>query len=115
LHELSIAEDMFRVIEKALGCRRELCTVTLVLGPLSGVSGEALRFCFGEVASSRGFGRPELVIRRTPARIECSDCGLGYEAEDFYDGCPSCGSLNRRILSGRECMVESVEIEEDSS
>jgi hydrogenase nickel incorporation protein HypA/HybF len=115
LHELSIAEDMFRVIEKVLGRRRELAAVTLVLGPLSGVSGEALRFCFGEVASSRGFGRPELVIRKTKARIQCRGCGGEYEASDFYEGCPSCGSLDRNILSGRECMVESVEVEEEET
>jgi hydrogenase nickel incorporation protein HypA/HybF len=115
MHELSVAEDMLRVIEHALGRKQELCTVTLILGPLAGVSAEALRFCFGEVASSRGFGSPELLIRKTLARIHCTDCEDDYEAADFYEGCPSCGSLNRSILSGRECMVESVEIEEDGS
>ncbi len=115
MHELSIAEDMLRVIEQALGRKQNLCIVTLVLGPLSGVSAEALRFCFSEVASYRGFGSPELVIKKTLARIHCTGCGDDYEAADFYEGCPSCGSLNRKILSGRECMVESVEIEEDNT
>jgi len=114
LHELSIAEDMIRVIEKALGCRRELCTVTLILGPLSGVSAESLRFCFSEIAASRGFGSPELVVKKTMARVYCRNCKSEYEAEDFFDGCPSCGSFEREIRSGRECMVESVEIEEDT-
>ena len=115
MHELSIAEDMLRIIGNVLGARRELSTVTLVLGPLSGVSAESLQFCFCQIAEMRGFGSPELVIRDVPAVVHCRSCNNNYEAKEFYEGCPFCGSFEREILSGRECMVESVEIEEDDT
>jgi hydrogenase nickel incorporation protein HypA/HybF len=113
LHEFSIAEDMIRLIERTLGSRKELLTVTLTVGPLSGISPESLRFCFSEVASQHGFGSPELVVTCVLATIRCRSCGLEYKTSDFQGGCPSCSSAEMDILSGRECTLESVEIEED--
>ncbi len=55
---------------------------------------------------------PDLVINLTKAKLICLDCDIEYEAKDFYQGCPDCGSISRRILSGREFTVDSVELEE---
>ncbi len=113
MHELSIATDMVRMIVGALEGPRRLSAVNITVGPLSGVSADALRFCFGEVASESGLGEPELRIDEPAARLVCRECGAGYEARDFYDGCPSCGSLMRRITSGDELCVDSVELDEE--
>jgi len=115
MHELSIAKDMTTIIGRAIGGPRPLDRVNVTIGPLSGISAESLRFCFGEVARSEGFGEPELVITLVAARLVCLDCETEYNAKDFYDGCPSCGSINRNILSGREFTVDSVEFDEGNS
>ena len=112
MHELSIARDMTLIIGRAIGGPRPLDRVNVTIGPLSGISPESLRFCFGEVASTEGFGRPELVITEIAASLVCLDCETEYNTRDFYDGCPSCGSINRKILSGREFTVDSVEFDE---
>lgn len=112
MHELSLAKDMTRIIGKAIGGVRPLDTVNITVGPLSGISSESLRFCFTEVAKMEGFGEPKLVITETEAKLICLDCSIEYQAKEFYQGCPSCGSFSRRILSGREFTVDSVEIEE---
>lgn len=112
MHELSLAHDMTRIIGSALGRKVHLDRVNITVGPLSGISPESLRFCFTEVAKVEGFGEPELVINQTRAKIICLDCDIEYEAKEFYQGCPDCGSLSRRIISGREFTVDSVELEE---
>jgi hydrogenase nickel incorporation protein HypA/HybF len=112
MHELSLATDMTRIIGNTLGRKIHLSRVNITIGPLSGISPESLRFCFTEIAKMEGFGEPELVITKTRARIVCLECESEYEAKDFYQGCPECGSISRRILSGREFTVDSVEIEE---
>ena len=109
MHELSIACGILDVVEETLGRREPLTAVDLVLGPLSGVSAEALEFCFTEAAWQRGFGRPVLRIRPVEAVVECPECGTAYGATDLAACCPSCGGIFKRILSGRECSVESVE------
>ncbi|MBN2587463.1 MAG: hydrogenase maturation nickel metallochaperone HypA [Candidatus Fermentibacteraceae bacterium] len=114
MHEMSLAMDMTRIIGEALGRKAPLERVNITIGPLSGISAESLRFCFTEIARMEGFGEPELVINHTEARLLCLECRTEYEVADFYQGCPECGSISRRILSGREFTVDSVEIDEDS-
>lgn len=115
MHEYSLAQEMAEVIIAALHGPRRLSTVTLVIGPLSGVSPDSLSFCFTDVASTRGLGNPELVVRKTEAEMRCSNCGHGWQSDDFAPGCPACGSWDRRIISGREFFVESVEFEEEDA
>lgn len=111
MHELSIASAILDVIEEDLGHREILRAVDLLLGPLSGVSAEALEFCFSEMASQRGFGRPDLRIRQTEAVVKCAECGADYAAADLAAFCPACGGVFKQVLSGRECSVESIETE----
>ena len=113
MHELSIATDILEVVERTVGQGKRLLSVRLVLGTLSGVSADALQFCFTELADQEGFGRPTLEIDEMSAQVRCRDCNLMYPATDFTEGCPECQSLNREILSGYECVVDSVTIEEN--
>lgn len=115
MHEYSLAQEMADVIIAVLGGPRRLSTVTVVIGPLSGVSGESLSFSFTEAASTRGLGNPDLVVRKTEAEMRCSQCGHVWHSDDFAPGCPACGSWDRRIVSGREFFVESVELDEEDS
>lgn len=115
MHELALACDVLDAAERAMGPGKRLLRVDLALGPLSGVSAEALTFCFSELAEQRGLGRAELVLCARPARIRCRACGHSYETDDFMKGCPRCDSLSREILSGFECELESVTFEESAS
>ncbi len=111
MHERSIAAEMLALIERALGARRRLSKVTVAIGPLSGVSPESLSFCFSPIAAEAGFGNPQLVFRRLGVRVRCSSCGGIEEILEPGAPCCCCGSSERSILSGMECTVESVEIE----
>ena len=113
MHEWAIAEDILNTAEEALGGRKDLLSVKLTLGPLSGICADSLRFCFTEIAGQKGFGSPELLITELPARIRCRNCGLEYDAQDLYQLCPRCESLDREVLSGAQCILESLEIPED--
>lgn len=113
MHELSVALDIVKLIEAALGAKKPLVSVHLTLGPLSGICPDSLRFCFQEIAGQEGFGAPELVMNQTAARVHCHDCGLDYETKEFFEGCPQCHSMNRTVESGDEFTVDYVEIEEE--
>jgi len=113
VHEFSLAVDVLGIINEAVGPNKDVRTVHLTLGPLSGILPDALRFCFTELAKGEGYGPLELEICEVPARMHCRDCALDYEGTDFTQSCPRCQSLNRDILSGREFTVDWVELEED--
>lgn len=112
MHEFSIAEEIVDVVGRTLGGPKPVQSVQLTLGTLSNINAEALQFCFTEVAEQSGFGRPELKIITLPAQVRCRDCGLTGEAVDFTSGCSGCRSFNRDILSGYECVVDSITFEE---
>lgn len=112
MHELSIAASMLDLLAEELDGPRRLESVTVVIGPLSGVCADALAFCLPEIAEERGFGRPELLAEEVPARMRCAACQTEYPAADAFTLCPACGALERTVLSGEEFRLESVELED---
>ena len=112
MHEFSVAEGMVTAIEGSVRSPAKLVSVRVTIGPLAGISGEVLAFCFPEVANARGFGKPVLAITYVQARMQCVPCTCEYLVDSVYVTCPSCGSLDRLVLSGREFMIDSVEVEE---
>lgn len=114
MHELSIAQSILDTIEQTLGGKQPLLTVTLTIGPFAGVSADALDFCFTELARQQDFGEPNLIINPSPATLHCSDCGQESPIDDPFGPCPRCGSPRCSILDGRDCTIDSVEIEENS-
>jgi hydrogenase nickel incorporation protein HypA/HybF len=115
MHELSIAEGILSTIENQLGCVKPLIQVNLSVGPLSGISADSLEFWFTEVAKQKGFGSPKLIIKKNVATSVCSTCNLEYEISSFYSGCPKCGSFTRTMASGQECIIDTIELEDDSN
>ena len=102
-----------RLVAEAIHPRRDLQSVTLTIGPLSGIAPHALRFCFAAVAEAQGLGSPELIIHEVPARVHCRDCEREDAVHDFFEPCPGCGGMNRTILSGNEFTVDSAELSGD--
>lgn len=113
MHELAIAEHMFEIISKNIDGKKDLERVSITLGPLSGISAESLSFCFDEVAFTKGFGKPLLLINKTLANIRCRNCNIEYKTDDFYNICPNCSSVDKEILSGNEFTIDSVEVKQD--
>lgn len=116
MHELSIACATLDAIAKALGGLRPFRRVGLTVGRLSGVSVEALRFCFGEVCKARDLGEPELRIEEPVAQAHCKACGADYALVDVFESCPRCGSIQRALSGGDELRVDYVEpLEEEDA
>jgi Zn finger protein HypA/HybF involved in hydrogenase expression len=112
MHELSIAEGILSTIETQLGEIKPIIQINLIIGPLAGISSESLEFWLTEVARLKGFGSPVIVINKTVAMAVCSACGSNYEIKSFYSGCPKCESFERTIISGHECTIETIELED---
>ena len=95
-----------------VGPSKKITRVFVTIGPLAGIAPDILSFCFPEVCSMRGMGKPELVVDRTAVKMKCESCATEYEGVDLFSRCPSCGSLERTLGSGREFRIDSVEVED---
>lgn len=57
----------------------------------------------------------EICVRTIPLRVECLDCHTIAEIDRHHIECPKCHGLHLKRLSGGECMIESLEVDEDGN
>jgi hydrogenase nickel incorporation protein HypA/HybF len=92
------------------GCTR-VTAIDLVVGSLSGVQVESLRFCFSAAARNTPAERAELVIEERDASGVCEECGAQFPVAGYHVCCPECGLFRVRVVSGEELAVKSITIE----
>jgi len=113
MHEASIAQAIMGEIERQLDEGKILGrvqTVYLRIGQLTAVVTDNLRFMFEVIAKDTVFEGVELQIEDVPVRGVCRDCEAAFEIEELRFSCLQCGSGEVDIVSGRELMIEAVEI-----
>ncbi|UQX89484.1 hydrogenase maturation nickel metallochaperone HypA [Jatrophihabitans telluris] len=108
MHELAIAESVLSTIIDRVGERR-VHSVRLEIGQLSGVSAEALRFCFELASVGTGLEQAQLEILEPPGRGRCRTCREEFTVQDHILLC-SCGSSDVTLMTGDELRVLSVEV-----
>jgi len=117
MHELSLADALVRQVEELLkreGACRAL-SVTVSIGRLSGVDREAFEFAFPMVAADTPLASTRLVVKEEAARLHCNGCGQESGAQLPLLVCEHCGSTDVEIVSGRDFLLESVEIPDDGT
>jgi len=117
LHELAVCQGLMTQVEAvALRERAQRVTsVTLQIGPLSGVEAQLLREAFpiasaGSVAQDAG-----LLIETMPIVVECPACGARSEVKPNRLVCAHCGEWRTRLVSGDEMLLKSLELERDNA
>ena len=113
MHELPITRDILNIAlnEAKAAQAAKINTIFLVVGELSGVSSECVRFYFDFLKKGNAAEEAALDIRHIPAEFKCRDCQKVFSLQDSYWICPNCKSINVEILSGKECYIESLEVE----
>jgi hydrogenase nickel incorporation protein HypA/HybF len=108
VHELSITESLIDAVLDRTG-DRQVTLVNLLIGPLSGVLPDALRFCFEVASAGTPLAGATLNIEEPAGRARCRACGDVFGLDDLILLCP-CGSADVEVVSGRELTVTSVEV-----
>ena len=110
MHEFSIAEGIVEaVLERSRG--RRPVRINLAIGSFSSVVADSLSFYLDLILEDRGFPGVEIAVRPVPAGAACA-CGNRYPVSRFTQTCPQCGGLDRKLEGGRECIIESAEVED---
>ena len=113
MHELgitqSILDSVLQEAEKAdAGKVRQ---INLVIGEMSGVSEESVRFHFATLSRGTIAEGAELAFTTVLAKSRCRQCDSVFEAEANDWTCPGCGGSDLEVTGGRELQVESIEVE----
>ncbi len=115
MHELSITQN---ILEIALDYGRRsqasrILEIHLQIGEISGLVPECLHQCFEIVSEGTIAAGAKLCIERIPARMRCQRCAIPFPVDPsvWETRCPSCGSKETGLISGRELKIDSLEVQ----
>ncbi len=113
MHELGITENILQIAlehaEKA-GAKR-IRRIHLVLGELSSIVDESVRFYFDFFSKGTPAEDAQLVFQKLPARFRCQSCSQEFEFQNGDWTCPVCQAPGLKIITGREFYMESIEVD----
>ncbi len=112
MHELSLAMDIVRIIEQHADLRppETIGRIFIEIGSLACVEPDALRTSFEAASRETAGENATLVIVSKPGRVQCRACDNVFEVTEFGVPCPSCGSFNGSVESGRAIRVTELEV-----
>ncbi|OPZ31326.1 MAG: Hydrogenase/urease nickel incorporation protein HypA [Lentisphaerae bacterium ADurb.BinA184] len=112
MHELSLAEELIRQVERVLAEQNasRALRLTVSIGELSGVERDAFEFAFPMAAADTPLAGATLDIEEVPARVRCRRCGADAKAAFPLLLCEACGSTEVEVAGGREFTLRSVEV-----
>lgn len=106
----ALVDQIEAEVNKA-GSAARVTHIDLVVGQLSGVHVDSLRFAHEILAPGTILEGVELRISEPAAYSACRDCGARTRLEELTMTCPRCGSGQIVIDGGRELMLQSIELE----
>ena len=114
MHELSIAQSILEIAEKAAPQNRDavITGVGLQIGELSGIEIEPLKFAMSVIKEDTVLEHADLNIEIVEGEAECTQCKTIFPIHHFGTCCPQCGSYFINVLKGREMKVLNIFVEE---
>lgn len=103
---------MSLALEKATEAQaKKIISINLVVGELSGVVGDCVQFYFDAISRGTIADGAKLCFETKPTQIRCRKCQSVFTPADHEWSCPQCHETSVEIVTGRECYMESIEVE----
>jgi len=113
MHELGVTESIVSIcLKHGMGNNAKRITkVNVKLGELTGIVDHYVAFYWDMVTKDTIAQGAELNFIKVPVVAHCPDCNEDFEVVEYDLTCPKCGTKDTELISGREFLVESIEIE----
>lgn len=111
MHELSIAQSIIDIASEH--CKKHQAKpvkIGVVIGKISGIVPDSLRFCFESSAIGTIAEGAILEIEEEPCEVKCNDCGKIIKIIDYCFICTHCKSVDLKMISGKELYVSKLEM-----
>ncbi len=93
MHEMSLVQGLLGQLQQlaAEHNKSKVLTVSMEIGPFSGVVIDSFEFGFGILAKEISLTKDaRLIIESPPASYRCCGCGKQIEEEQRPESCPHC-------------------------
>lgn len=113
MHELALTENILSIAlsEAKKKEAQRVKKIKIDIGEMTAVAGECICFYFEIVSKDTIAEGAEIEIKNLPVKSKCPQCSKIYQVKDLDFTCPDCGSLSLEIVSGKELLVSSIDIE----
>lgn len=113
MHESVITQNMLTTVldEAKAASAQKVTRISLIVGELSGVVSECVQFYFDILKKDTIAQEATIEFKPVPAQLRCRDCQAEFHPPDALWACPDCGSYSVEIRGGRDCRIESIEVE----
>ena len=113
MHEYAVAKNILKVVieEAARNDALKVLEIRLAIGELSSFEGESVRMYFDVLAEDTIANGAKIIIRKINAGFYCKECNLTYSHDRTDYDCPKCGEIGVFDGTGKEFLIESIEIE----
>lgn len=113
MHELSITQTMLElVLEQARqNGARKVQGINLVIGEMSGVVDDCVRFYFDFLSKGTIAEGARLSFKRVAPKARCRECGKQFKLNGLAWICPRCRTARIDIVEGKELYLESIEVD----
>ena len=113
MHELSITQSILSIaLEKANAAEaKRISQINLVIGELSGIVDDCVEFYFELLSKDTIAAQASLSFHHPPTRLRCRNCATVFSPNNLDWACPGCHAQTVEIVSGRECYIESIEVD----
>jgi hydrogenase nickel incorporation protein HypA/HybF len=112
MHELAVCQQLLLQVDQIAKEQnaRLVESITLRLGPLSGVEAHLLTQAFPLAAAGSVAEDAELIIESLPIRVRCQTCSAETDALPNKLVCGACGDYHTQLISGDEMLLASLSL-----
>ncbi len=115
MHEISLVQGLFQQLADLATQNKmtRVVSVTMEIGPLSGVVVDSFKFGFDILSKEDDLIRgAELIINTTAVTYRCSKCNSTQQSTgEKPDCCPECNEIFLFAEGGDELILQKVEME----
>jgi hydrogenase nickel incorporation protein HypA/HybF len=115
MHEMSIVEALIEHVQEEIdrgGHQGRVTRLDLVIGRLSGVSVDSIRFAFQMLSPGTIVEQAEIYVDQPKAACVCADCGQRTEIEELVAQCPACQSARIHFEGGNQLLLQTIDLDE---
>ncbi|PID74455.1 MAG: hydrogenase accessory protein HypA [Desulfobacterales bacterium] len=115
MHEISLVQNLFQQLKDLAreNNASKIHTVTVEIGPLSGVVVDSFQFGFDTLAAGEEILKEaKLVVQVPEVDYQCSDCGkISSSSGARPERCPQCGDSLLIPRGGEDLLLLQVEMQ----
>ena len=116
MHEIGIVRQILRTVSDFAVANnvRDIKEVVVDCGELSLIIPKYLEEIYPSVVKNGSLKDAKLKINIMPSMAECNSCDEIFNVIEHKGYCPSCGSFDKTVLSGKDFIIREIVVQDQT-